>query len=32
MDTGNPPDFNEDGTIDVDDLLAVLGNWGPCGF
>ncbi len=23
-------DINEDGGVDVDDLLALIGNWGPC--
>ena len=24
-------DINEDGGVDVDDLLALIGSWGPCG-
>jgi probable HAF family extracellular repeat protein len=30
MDGTIPEDVNGDGTVDVVDLLAVVGNWGPC--
>jgi hypothetical protein len=30
MDGTVPEDVNGDGTVDVVDLLAVVGNWGPC--
>ena len=26
----NPADINGDGTVNVDDLLLVIGSWGPC--
>ena len=29
-DPGGPPDFDGDGAVDIDDFLALLGNWGPC--
>jgi hypothetical protein len=29
--TGEPGDANQDGVTDVDDLIFVLMNWGPCG-
>ncbi len=25
-----PPDFDNDGTVRILDLLALLANWGPC--
>ena len=25
-----PEDINEDGTVDIDDLFAILAAWGPC--
>ncbi len=28
--TNSPADLNEDGIVDVSDLLMVVGNWGPC--
>ncbi len=30
VDLGNGPDVNGSGTVDFGDLLAVLGEWGPC--
>ena len=29
-DPGCPPDFDNDGTVDILDLLALLANWGAC--
>jgi hypothetical protein len=28
---GNPADVDNDGDVDLDDLLLVINNWGPCG-
>jgi hypothetical protein len=28
---GVPGDLNDDGVVDVFDLLILLGEWGPCG-
>jgi hypothetical protein len=28
--TDSPADVNQDGIVDVSDLLIVVGNWGPC--
>jgi hypothetical protein len=30
FDTGSPADVNGDGFVGVDDLVAVISNWGPC--
>ena len=30
VDEGTPGDINGDGTVDVNDLLMLLGAWGPC--
>ena len=29
-DPSGPPDFDNDGTVSILDLLALLANWGPC--
>ena len=29
-DPGSPPDFDNDGTVGILDLLTLLANWGPC--
>jgi hypothetical protein len=28
---GGPADVTQDGIVNIDDLLAVIGGWGPCG-